>query len=187
MKIILIPTYDLQEVKKNSLRQISRIIPRNETMRQQDLYKRGRNYPVTCLTYGKNRKEDFKDYFFCHGCDLLESAVENQNKRANRHQKKYMCTGGHSDLSQPTRKQTPVLSHARTRTKEKNEDKNNNDDVEEPAGDNEVRLPLRGSLYLLVVRALSRRSPEDIVLLVVRLLQPLRLPGRPAPAPAPAV
>jgi hypothetical protein len=97
-------------------------------MRRQDLYKRGRNYPVTCLSYGKNRKEDFKDYFFCHGCDLLESAVENQSKRANRNQKKYMCTGGHSDIIQPTtRKQLKYRPH-NNKTKK---DENNDSDAEQ--------------------------------------------------------
>lgn len=71
-------------------------------MRRDDLYKRTRSCPVTCLSFGKNRKEDFPEYFFCHGCDLLENAVENNIKRANRNQKKYMCTGGHVDMTHPT-------------------------------------------------------------------------------------
>ena len=40
--------------------------------------------------------------FFCHGCDLFEDAVASGNKRANRSQKKYECTGGHSQAFRPT-------------------------------------------------------------------------------------
>jgi hypothetical protein len=57
---------------------------------------------VSCLSFGQNRKTEFPDYFFCHGCDLLEDAVNNGAKRAHRHQKKYLCTGGHIDLSHPS-------------------------------------------------------------------------------------
>jgi hypothetical protein len=42
------------------------------------------------------------DFFFCHGCDLLEDAVESNIKRASRKMKKYMCTCGHSEVSHPT-------------------------------------------------------------------------------------
>lgn len=76
-------------------------------MRPHDLYKRGRDYPVTCLSFGKNRKEEYPDYFFCHGCDLLEDAVNNNMKRANRQKKRYVCTGGHSNLAHPTTLQKP--------------------------------------------------------------------------------
>ena len=66
-------------------------------MRPEELYTfpRTRNSAVTCLAFGKDRKENFPDYFFCHGCDLLEDAVWSGNTRANRNQAKYVCTGGH--------------------------------------------------------------------------------------------
>lgn len=66
------------------------------TMRPEDLYKfpRTRSSAVTCLSYGKDRKTKFPGYFFCHGCDLLEDAILNGNKRANREQLRYACTGG---------------------------------------------------------------------------------------------
>ena len=68
-----------------------------EDMRPEELYTfpRTRNSAVTCLAFGKDRKENFPDYFFCHGCDLLEDAVWSGNTRANRNQAKYVCTGGH--------------------------------------------------------------------------------------------
>lgn len=67
------------------------------SMRPEDLYKfpRTRSSTVTCLSYGKNRKTKFPGYFFCHGCDLLEDAILSGNKRANREQRRYTCTGGH--------------------------------------------------------------------------------------------
>jgi hypothetical protein len=71
-------------------------------MKRHDLYKRGRGCSTTCLSFGKDRKVEFPDYFFCHGCDLLEGAVENGAKRANCQQKKYACTAGHSDSGHPT-------------------------------------------------------------------------------------
>ena len=66
-------------------------------MRPEELYTfpRTRNSAVTCLAFGKDRKENFPDYFFCHGCDLLEDAVWSGNTQANRNQAKYVCTGGH--------------------------------------------------------------------------------------------
>ena len=54
------------------------------------------------LSFGKDRKVELPDYFFCHGCDLLKDAVENGAKRANRQQKKYACTAGRSDSRHPT-------------------------------------------------------------------------------------
>jgi hypothetical protein len=71
-------------------------------MRRHELYKRGRGCPITCLSFGKNRKAEYPDYLFFHGCDILEDAVENGAKRANRQEKKYECTAGHSDLAHPT-------------------------------------------------------------------------------------
>jgi hypothetical protein len=73
-------------------------------MKRHDLYKRGRSCPVSCLSFGENRKTEYPDFFFCNGCDLLEDAVKNGGKRAHRQQKKYMCTGGHTELSHPTTK-----------------------------------------------------------------------------------
>jgi hypothetical protein len=73
-------------------------------MKKQDLYKRGRSCPeVTCLTFGKDRKKEFPQHFFCHGCDLLEDAVLcNMKNPKLRSMKKYMCTAGHTDLCHPT-------------------------------------------------------------------------------------
>ena len=50
---------------------------RMQQMKRADgLYNRGRrSQPVTCLVFGKHRKEEFPDYFFCNGCDLLEDAI----------------------------------------------------------------------------------------------------------------
>ena len=67
-------------------------------MKRHDLYKRGRGCATTCLSFGKDRRVEFPDYFFCHGCDLLEDAVESGGKRARREQQKYTCTAGHSAL-----------------------------------------------------------------------------------------
>ena len=79
-----------------------KLIARSKRMRRHELYKRGRGCPITCLSFGKNRKAEYPDYLFFHGCDILEDAVENGAKRANRQQKKYECTAGHSDLAHPT-------------------------------------------------------------------------------------
>jgi hypothetical protein len=74
-------------------------------MHADQLYRapRTRQSAVTCLSFGPNRKETYPGYFFCHGCDLFEDAIMHGNKRANRAQRKYQCTGGHEgDWSQPT-------------------------------------------------------------------------------------
>ena len=57
---------------------------------------------VTCLSFGAQRKVMYPGYFFCHGCDLWEDAITHRNKRANRNQKRYRCTGGHNDPDHPT-------------------------------------------------------------------------------------
>jgi hypothetical protein len=54
------------------------------------------------LSFGAQRKATFPGYFFCHGCDLWEDAIMSGNRRANRKQKKYRCTGAHKDSSHPT-------------------------------------------------------------------------------------
>jgi hypothetical protein len=76
--------------------------------------------PVTCLSFGAERKAMYPGYFFCHGCDLWEDAIMSGNGRANRKQKKYRCTGDHTDSSHPTtvksgyrpniRRNSPALS-----------------------------------------------------------------------------
>ncbi len=74
-------------------------------MRRNDLYKRGRGYAVTCLTFGKSRKEEFHNHFFCHACDMLEDAIINNTTnrwKPSRQMKKYACTSGHCDGSNPT-------------------------------------------------------------------------------------
>ena len=71
-------------------------------MRLNELYRPARQSDVTCLSFGRDRKTLYPAYFFCHGCDLLEDAVLNQNKRANRKQKLHQCTGGHDNFSHPT-------------------------------------------------------------------------------------
>ena len=59
---------------------------------------------VTCLAFGKDRKERYPGYFFCNACDLFENAILHGNKRAKRtQQNKYACTGGHTDRDHPTR------------------------------------------------------------------------------------
>jgi hypothetical protein len=59
--------------------------------------------PVTCLSFGPQRKEMYPEHFFCHGCDLYEDAVAyGIRNRANRNQRKYRCTGAHNDSSHPT-------------------------------------------------------------------------------------
>jgi hypothetical protein len=58
--------------------------------------------PITCLVFGQDRKVDFLQYFFYHGCDLLEDAVWNGNTRASRKQKRYLCTGGHDNTAHPS-------------------------------------------------------------------------------------
>jgi hypothetical protein len=68
-----------------------------------DLYKSPRTRSsITRLSFGRNRKAEFPDYFFCHGCGLWEDAVLTHNKCANRKQKMYMCNGGHVDPTHPT-------------------------------------------------------------------------------------
>jgi hypothetical protein len=52
--------------------------------------------------FGRDRKVDFPQYFFCHGCDLLEDAVWNGNTRASRKQNRYLCTGGHDNAAHPS-------------------------------------------------------------------------------------
>ncbi|KAI2503700.1 hypothetical protein MHU86_10760 [Fragilaria crotonensis] len=76
-------------------------------MQRHDLYKRGRGFPLSCLSFGEHRKTEYPDFFFCHGCDLLEDAVRIGAKRAHREQKKYWCTAGHTNLLHPTRKKKP--------------------------------------------------------------------------------
>ena len=60
-------------------------------MRRHDLYKPDWSCPVSCLSFGENWKTEYPDVFFCHGCDLLEDAVNNGAKRAHWQQKKYMA------------------------------------------------------------------------------------------------
>jgi hypothetical protein len=77
--------------------------PHVPIMKRHDLYKRSRSCPVTCLSFGQDRRSQYPDFFFCHGCDQLEDAVLVSNiKGARREMKKYMCTGGHTDVSHPT-------------------------------------------------------------------------------------
>lgn len=83
-------------------------------MKRHDLYKRGRSQPVTCLVFGEHRKEEYPDFFFCHNCDLLEAAVLNGSKRANRQLKKYICTAGHADLQHPTTTQKQYRPNVKT-------------------------------------------------------------------------
>lgn len=75
-------------------------------MQQHELYKRSRSSDITCLWFGANRKDDFPEHFFCHGCDLLEDAVLNCTSRRRRpsreSNKRFKCTGGHTNLAQPT-------------------------------------------------------------------------------------
>lgn len=72
-------------------------------MQRHQLYRCSRSTEITCLTFGANRKEDFPDHFFCHGCDLVEDAVmTSMNRHPNRNSKRYRCTGGHTDLTKPT-------------------------------------------------------------------------------------
>jgi len=74
-------------------------------MRPDELYTIPRtrsDAPITCLVFGRDQKVDFPQYFFCHGCDLLEDAVWNGNTRASRKQKRYICTGGHDNTSHPS-------------------------------------------------------------------------------------
>ncbi len=75
-------------------------------MQRHDLYKRGRGFPLSCLSFGEHRKTEYPDFFFCHGCDLLEDAVRIGAKRAHREQKKYWCTAGHTNLLHPTTKKS---------------------------------------------------------------------------------
>lgn len=74
-------------------------------MQQHELYKRSRSCAITCLWFGANRKDDFPEHFFCHGCDLLEDAVLNSTRRRRQcreSNKRFKCTGGHTDLAKPT-------------------------------------------------------------------------------------
>ena len=51
-------------------------------MRPEELYMIPQTWsdaPITSLVFGHDRKDDFPEYFFCHGCDLLEDAVLNGN------------------------------------------------------------------------------------------------------------
>jgi hypothetical protein len=73
-------------------------------MKKHNLYKRGRSCPeVTCLTFSRDRKKEFRNHFFFHACDLLEDAILTAMKGPKLcGKKKYMCTAGHTDLVQPT-------------------------------------------------------------------------------------
>ena len=74
-------------------------------MRPDELYTIPRTWsdaPITCLVFGQDRKVDFPQYFFCHGCDLLEDAVWNGNTHASQKQKRYLCTGGHDNAAHPS-------------------------------------------------------------------------------------
>ncbi|KAI2505579.1 hypothetical protein MHU86_8821 [Fragilaria crotonensis] len=73
-------------------------------MHQNELYESAQTgqSDVTCLSFGPQRKAMYPAYFFCHGCDLFEDAILIGNKRANRVQRRYRCTGGHDDWSHPT-------------------------------------------------------------------------------------
>ena len=57
--------------------------------------------------------------------------MENQSKRANRNQKKYVCTGGHSDLAQPTTRRKTQYRPRKNHTKKEDKDSNNKK-TEEP-------------------------------------------------------
>ena len=71
---------------------------------------------VTCLAFGKDRKEKYPDYFFCHGCDSLEDVVWSGNRRANRNMAKYICTGGHEgDCNHPTTLENNIDQHLKAR------------------------------------------------------------------------
>ena len=56
---------------------------------------------LTCCHFGPTRHKDFPGYFFCDGCDRWDNR-DKLNKRINRQQKKYMCTGGHTSHDHPT-------------------------------------------------------------------------------------
>ena len=89
------------------------------TMKRHDLYKRSRSCAVTCLSFGQNRKSEFPEHFFCHGCDLLEDAVlsnATEKRLPHRGMKKYACTGGHADVLHPTTLKSQYRERATNRT-----------------------------------------------------------------------
>jgi hypothetical protein len=99
--------------------------PKIPIMKRHDLNKRSRSCPVTSLSFGKDRKVEYPDFFFCHGCDQLEDAVLSNIKGACCEMKKYMCTGGHAgDVSHPTtlKKQYRPNLHASSKKPQKNQE-----------------------------------------------------------------
>ena len=58
--------------------------------------------PVTCLTFGAQRKAVWPEYFCCHSCDLFEDAIMIGNRRANFKQIKSQCAAAHDNAGHPT-------------------------------------------------------------------------------------
>lgn len=59
-----------------------------------------RRSAVFCTHFGVNRKEQYPDHFFCHGCDMAESvnAPDINVTRTLRHK----CAAGHRSFIHPT-------------------------------------------------------------------------------------
>jgi len=60
-----------------------------------------RSQPVSCLSFGSDRRNVFPDHFFCHNCDIWESlpVKGHQLKRTSR---RYACTANHTSSITPT-------------------------------------------------------------------------------------
>ena len=57
----------------------------NEVKRNYNARKKVNNnqLPAQCFEFGPNRKETCKDYYFCHGCDLVDALLPDLCKRVN--------------------------------------------------------------------------------------------------------
>jgi hypothetical protein len=51
---------------------------------------------VTCCSFGRNRREKFPEYFFCHPCDLADNEPPDSKARHD------PCEAGHDSFIHPT-------------------------------------------------------------------------------------
>ena len=58
--------------------------------------------PIRCTDFGRDRKEKYPDFFFCHQCDLYETITPDGLHRVNRESTRYKYRGNHKSRMFPT-------------------------------------------------------------------------------------
>ena len=73
--------------------------------------------PIRCTDFGRDRKEKYPDFFFCHQCDLYETITPDGLHRVNRESTRYKCRGNHKSRMFPTtRKKLLFTSFVQTQS-----------------------------------------------------------------------